>query len=100
MASAKTLRKLFALFLSAIMVLSLTACAGNTETTPSDSGNSVPSSEQSSSGGFEVSGENKSKETESNTSSNSKILVAYFHTTEKITMSASLKKATPISLRI
>ena len=38
--------KLFALLLSAIMVLSLTACAGNAESAPSDSGNSAPSDEQ------------------------------------------------------
>ena len=46
MSNAKTSRKLFALFLSAIMVLSLAACAGNAETTPSESGNYAPSDEQ------------------------------------------------------
>ena len=83
MASAKTLRKLFALFLSAIMVLSLAACAGNAESAPSDSDNSAPSSEQSSGGDSEAAGDNASEETEDGTSSDSKILVAYFsHTGE------------------
>ena len=83
MASAKKSRKLFAFFLSAIMVLSLAACAGNTETTPSDSGNSAPSSGQPSNEGSEASGENTSEETEDSTSSDNKILVAYFsHTGE------------------
>ena len=83
MASAKTLRKLFVLFLSALMVLSLAACAGNTESAPSDSDNSAPSSEQSSSEGSEAAGDNASEETEGGTSSDNKILVAYFsHTGE------------------
>ena len=96
MASAKTLRKLFALFLSAIMVLSLAACAGNTETTPSDSDNSATLSEQPSNGGSdlqetendlsessEAPGDTASEETDGSTSSDSKILVAYFsHTGE------------------
>ena len=83
MASAKTLKILFALLLSAIMVLSLAACAGNTESAPSDSDNSAPSSEQPSGGGSEVAGDNASEETEGSTSSDNKILVAYFsHTGE------------------
>ena len=83
MASTKILRKLFVLFLSAIMVLSLAACAGNAESAPSDSDNSAPSSEQPSGGGAEAAGENVSEETEGGTSSDSRILVAYFsHTGE------------------
>ena len=83
MESTKTLRKLFALLLSAIMVLSLAACAGNTESASSDSGNSVPSSEQPSGGGSEAAGGNTSEKTEDSTSSENKILVAYFsHTGE------------------
>ena len=78
MANAKTLRKLYALLLSAIMVLSLAACAGNTETISSDSGNSAPSSEQPSGGGSEAAGDNTSEKTDGSTSSDSKILVAYF----------------------
>ena len=95
MSSAKTLRKLFALHLSAIMVLSLAACAGNAETTPSDSGNSAPSDEQipnESSGSQEAKttfpestaapATDSSEETDSG-ASDSKILVAYFsHTGE------------------
>ena len=65
-------------YISAILLSSLAACAGNTETTPSDSGHSAPSSEQPSNEGSEASGENKSKETESSTLSDRKILVAYF----------------------
>ena len=95
MASAKTL-KLFAFLLSAIMVLSLAACAGNAETTPSDSGNSAPSSGQPSNESSkpqetendlpessEAPGDTASEETDGSTSSDSKILVAYFsHTGE------------------
>lgn len=96
MASAKKSRKLFALLLSAIMVLSLAACAGNTETTPSDGDNSAPSSEQPSNESFkpqetendlpessEAPGDTASEETDGITPSDSKILVAYFsHTGE------------------
>ena len=96
MASAKTLRKLFAFFLSASMVLCLAACAGNTESAPSESVQSVPSSEQPSDESSnhqetekdipkssEAPGDTASEETDGSTSSDSKIFVAYFsHTGE------------------
>ena len=91
MASAKVSRKRFAIFLTVIMVLSLAACAGNTETAPSDGGNSAPSSGQPANEGAdpqekekdlpensEASGNDASDETDSGASSGSKILVAYF----------------------
>ena len=81
MSSTKTLRKLFLLFLLAFMVLSLAACAGNTETTPSDSDNSVPSSEQTSNENSDF--PENSVSSDGSTSSDSNILVAYFsHTGE------------------
>lgn len=76
MTSAKTSRKLFVLFLLAFMVLSLAACAGNTETTFSDSSNSVQSSEQPSNENSDL--PENSVSSDDSISSDSNILVAYF----------------------
>lgn len=83
MKNTKTANKVFALFLTAIMVLSFVACTANAASASSDNGNSAPSSEQPSNGILEASGDSTLKETEASTASDSKILVAYFsHTGE------------------
>ena len=94
MANKKRTKRFPVLFLSALMVFSLAAYAGNIEEASSDSGNSASSSERSSNGGSEPQetendlsessealGDSTSEETEGSTSSDSKILVAYFSRT-------------------
>ena len=86
------MKRLLAFFLTVIMVLSLAACSGNTEASPSDSGNSaqpsnenpdIQETENDLPESYEASGDTASEETDGSTSSNSKILVAYFsHTGE------------------